>query len=165
MKHLVLIASLLATSTVGGAPKSDKAGDATAAFARLKVLVGEWQSDSKARLSYELVAGGTALVERESMPDMPPMLTVYYVDGERLLLTHYCMAGNQPRMQARRFDAASGEIDFDFLDATNLATSAAGHMHSAKVWLTDNNHFSSEWTYYENGQKKFGEKANYNRVR
>jgi hypothetical protein len=167
MKHLLLIASLVAASTgaVADTPKSDKTSDAAAAFARLKALVGEWESDSKARVSYELVGAGTALVERETMPGMPPMLTVYYVDGERLLLTHYCMAGNQPRMQARRINAAAGEIDFDFLDATNLASPSAGHMHTAKVRLTDDNHFSSEWTYFENGQKKFGELAKFTRVR
>ena len=171
MKHLLLIASLLATSAAGAraeTPKSDKANDAAAAFARLKELVGEWEHASKggkARMSYELAAGGTALIERESMPNMPPMLTVYYVDGDRLLLTHYCMAGNQPRMQARRINAAAGEIDFDFLDATNLPSPAAGHMHSAKIRLADNDHFSSEWTYFENGEKKFGEAANYSRVR
>lgn len=167
MKHILLIASFLVASTgaVADTPKSDKTSDAAAAFARLKALVGEWESDSKAHMSYELVAGGTALVERETMPDMPPMVTVYYVDGNRLLLTHYCMAGNQPRMQARRIDAAAGEIDFDFLDATNLASPNAGHMHTAKMRLTDNNHFSSEWTYFENGQKKFGEFAKYTRVR
>jgi hypothetical protein len=170
MKHLLLIASLVATSAGARAepPKPDKANDAGAAFARLKELVGEWEHESKggkARISYELAAGGSALLERESMPNMPPMLTVYYVDGDRLLLTHYCMAGNQPRMQARRINAAAGEIDFDFLDATNLPSPAAGHMHSAKVRLADNNHFSSEWTYFENGEKKFSEAANYSRVR
>jgi hypothetical protein len=167
MKHLLLIAILVAASNgaVADIPKSDKPSDAAAAFARLKALVGEWQSDSKAHISYELVGAGTALVERDSMPDMPPMLTVYYVDGDRLLLTHYCMAGNQPRMQARRINAAAGEIDFDFLDATNLASPSAGHMHSAKVRLIDNNHFSSEWTYFENGAKKFAEFAKYTRVR
>src|SRR5258706_15050581 len=128
MKHILLIAIFLAafTGAVADTQKSDKSSDAADASARLKALVGEWESDTKARMSYELVGGGTALVEREAMPNMPPMLTVYYVDGDRLLLTHYCMAGNQPRMEARRINAAAGEIDFDFLDATNLASPSAG---------------------------------------
>jgi hypothetical protein len=49
----------------------------------------------KVHVSYELIAGGTSLVEKESGERMPAMLTVYYLDGDRLLLTHYCMAGER----------------------------------------------------------------------
>jgi len=139
-----------------------------AAYARLKTLVGEWEADTqmgKVRVSYQLIAGGTSLVERESGDKMPEMLTVYYLDGDRLLLTHYCMAGNQPRMQARSFNAETGEVDFQFLDATNLANPNAGHMHNAKIRLADNNHFSSEWDFYENGRSKMAESAQYTRVK
>jgi len=92
-------------------------------------------------------------------------LTVYHLDGDRLLLTHYCMAGNQPRMQARSFNPESGELEFQFLDATNLTAAGTGHMHDARFRLIDNNHFSSEWDFYENGQRKFAESAQYTRVR
>ena len=163
-----LIATLVLTASAlhGASSKSERSTDA-AAFARLKTLVGEWEADTrmgKAHVSYELIAGGTALVERETAEKMPAMLTVYHLDGDRLLLTHYCMAGNQPRMQARSFNPESGELEFQFLDATNL-TAGAGHMHDARFRLIDNNHFSSEWDFYENGQRKFAESAQYTRVR
>jgi len=130
--------------------------------------VGEWEAETpmgKAHLKYELIAGGTSLVERESAENMPDMLTVYYLDGDRLLLTHYCMAGNQPRMQARSFNPETGEIDFRFLDATNLADPGAGHMHNVKIRLIDNNHFASAWEFYENGQRAKGETFQYTRVK
>jgi hypothetical protein len=95
---------------------------------------------------------------------MPAMLTVYHLDGDRLLLTHYCMAGNQPRMRAAAFNPESGELEFQFVDATNLAA-GAGHMHNAKLRLVDNNHLATEWQFYENGQRKFTESAQYTRVR
>ena len=163
-----IIASLLlaAAAAHAASSKSDHGSDA-AAFARLKTLVGEWEADTqmgKAHLSYEVIAGGTALVEKETAEKMPAMLTVYHLDGERLLLTHYCMAGNQPRMQVRAFNPASGEVEFQFLDATNLAA-GAGHMHSAKFRLADNNHLATEWEFYENGQPKMTETAQYTRVR
>ena len=164
-----LIATLVLTASAlhGASSKSERSTDA-AAFARLKTLVGEWEADTrmgKAHVSYELIAGGTALVERETAEKMPAMLTVYHLDGDRLLLTHYCMAGNQPRMQARSFNPESGELEFQFLDATNLTAAGAGHMHDARFRLIDNNHFSSEWDFYENGQRKFAEAAQYTRVR
>lgn len=160
--HTLLIANLLLASGAG------YAADGTAAFARLKTLVGEWQADTdmgKAKLSYELIAGGTSLVERESGEKMPAMLTVYHMDGNRLMLEHYCMAGNQPRMEARSFDPETGEVRFQFLDATNLANRDAGHMHNATIRVADNEHLTANWEFYEGGQRKSTESFQYTRVR
>jgi hypothetical protein len=170
MKQLLVIATaLLASAAIKAAsPKDETSIDSTAAYSRLKSLVGEWEADTqmgKSHLSFELIAGGTALVERESGEKMPAMMTVYHLDGSRLLLTHYCMAGNQPRMQARAFNPESGELDFRFLDATNLASPNAGHMHNVKFHLADNNHFTAAWEFYENGQPKMTENVEFTRVK
>ena len=164
-----LMATLIAASTALAAAdlKPAQTTDAGAAFARLKTLVGQWEattSSGKVHLSYELVSGDTALLERESSETMPSMVTLYYVDGGRLLLTHYCMVGNQPRMQAKAFNSGTGELDFQFLDATNLATPGAGHMHDAKIRIVDDSHLVSEWQFYENGKPKFSETAQYTRI-
>jgi hypothetical protein len=158
---------LAAGIALATSPKSENA-TGPAAYARLKTLVGQWEADTpmgKAHVTYELIAGGTSLVERESAEKMPDMLTVYYLDGDRLLLTHYCMAGNQPRMQARSFNADTGDVDFRFLDATNLTSPDAGHMHNVKIRILDNNHFASDWEFYENGQRKMAEASQYTRVK
>jgi len=166
-RHYLLITGLaLAAAAVYAGPKTEGSGDA-AAFARLKTLVGEWEANTqmgKAHLSYELIGGRTALVEKETGEKMPAMLTVYHLDGDRLILTHYCMAGNQPRMRARAFDAESGQLEFEFLDATNLQA-GGGHMHSAKIRFVDNDHLKTEWAFHENGAQKFTEGAEYTRVR
>jgi hypothetical protein len=167
--QLFLITTLIASSLALPAadPKSSQSTDAAAGFARLKTLVGQWEADTKSgkvHLSYELVSGDTAVLERESSETMPSMVTVYYVDGGRLLLTHYCMVGNQPRMQVKAFNSDTGDLDFQFLDATNLASPGAGHMHNAKIRIVDNSHFVSEWQFYENGKPKFSENAQFTRV-
>ena len=168
MQPLFTAALLLGSSAgYGSDTTSERPLDAAAAFSRLKSLAGEWESDTQAgkvHISYEVVAGGTALLERESGEKMPVMLTLFHVDGDHLLLTHYCMAGNQPRMQAKRFNPAAGEIEFQFLDATNLPA-GAGHMHNARYRLIDAQHFQSEWQFYENGKLKFSEGPQYTRVR
>ncbi|HEY6970167.1 MAG TPA: hypothetical protein VJA94_13250 [Candidatus Angelobacter sp.] len=165
----LLIAGLLLLSvTLAAAPAANSGNDAAAAFARLKTLAGEWEATTnmgKAHLSYQIISGGNAVVERESNEKTPEMLTVYYLDGDRLLLTHYCMAGNQPRMEAKAFDPQTGELRFQFLDATNLTNSKAGHMHNMTFHFVDNNHVSAEWQFFENGQQKFTESAQYTRVR
>jgi hypothetical protein len=164
----LLIAGLLAFVVHGGNSRVERNTDASTAFARLKTLVGEWESQTesgKTRLTYELTAAGTALVERESGDKMPAMTTVYFLDGDRLLLTHYCMVGNQPRMLARSYKPETGELRFEFLDATNLAKPDAGHMHNASIQFIDDNHISSKWEYFENRKLKFAEASQYTRVR
>ena len=168
IRHLSIV-GLIALATLQGAdPKTQNRTDAAAAFARLKTLVGEWEAtsqDGKARLTYELTGGGTALVERESADNMPSMMTVFHLDGNRLILTHYCMAGNQPRMQAQAFNPDTGEIQFKFLDATNLASPNAGHMHNVQFRLIDKDHVQSAWEFYENGTPKMHEAFQYTRIR
>jgi len=160
-----LLLSLGVTAQTGHAT-SDANADTTAAFARLESLVGEWKTeDGKEALTYELIAGGTAILEREIAESRPTMLTLYHRDGARLLLTHYCMAGNQPRMVARPLDTKTGELAFEFLDATNLASPAAGHMRTAKIRFVDESHIETEWQFHQDGKPTMTERAKYARVR
>ncbi|HYM13180.1 MAG TPA: hypothetical protein VEU62_20735 [Bryobacterales bacterium] len=166
---LIFAALLLAGTGARAADTNPDAGvDAQAAFARLKSLAGEWQADTsmgKARLTYQVIAGGTAVVERETAEQMPEMLTVFHLDGSRLLLTHYCLAGNQPRMEARSFDVKSAELAFRFLDATNLASKDTGHMHNARIRFVDADHVTTSWDFYESGRLKNTETFQYFRVK
>jgi len=163
-RAVLLILSMLAANAMAG----DNRVDAKAAFERIKSLAGEWQGvgdKANEHLSYELIAGGSSVIERDAAEGRPVMLTVYHLDGGRLLLTHYCMAGNQPRMEAREFDAKSGRLHFDFLDATNLASKDAGHMHTATLFLTGADRLSAEWVYYKDSKPSFSEKFEFVRVR
>ena len=168
----LLIAGLLLASAAGvaGNPKSGQP-DAAAAFARLKALVGEWEADTKemgkAHNSYELIANGSVLLERESFAGDKDktMLSAYHLDGNRLILTHYCMAGNQPRLQLQSFYPASGEMEFVFLDGTNLSSPNTGHMHQVKLRVAGSGSLESNWQFFENGKLKFSEPAQYTRVR
>jgi hypothetical protein len=168
-RHMLLISSLLMTLLAIRASHAmqSRSIDSTAAFDRLKTLVGEWHASSnlgKVHVKYELISGGSVLLARESVENMPPMATAYHLDGERLLLTHYCMVGNQPRMQANAFNADSGELKFEFLDATNLKGAGAGHMHNARFRFVDQNRFVAEWDFYENGQRQSTEAFNFSRI-
>ena len=167
-RALILAAVLLLqTCNSWGAP-----ADAQSAFARLQSLAGTWEETakdgSKSRVEYEVIAGNSAVVERFVNDKMGPgnaMVTVYYLDGGRLLLQHYCMVKNQPRMKADAFDAAGNELRFEFLDATGLPNPQAGHMHNATFHFIDADHISQEWQFFENGKQKFAETLQYTRVR
>jgi len=75
-----------------------------------------------------------------------------HMDGGRLLLTHYCEMGNQPRMQASA--SSDGKtITFDFLDATNLTSPEAAHMHRVVFTFIDANHHTEEWRFLDHGKE------------
>lgn len=127
-------------------------------FDRLKSLVGEWEAKAETgnsvRVSYKLISGGSALSEVLAPAGEPEMLTVYNLDGKHLMLTHYCSAGNQPRMRALPSAAGTPELRFAFLDATNLASPAEGHMQKLAIRFEDSDHFIQRWTWRANGQEK-----------
>ena len=171
MKLRVLSIAAIALITTMSWATGPNAADSQAAFARLKSLAGEWEgtvSDgSKSHLRYEIISGGSAVVEHfvnDKMGAANAMVTVFYLNGARLELTHYCMAKNQPHMQAEAFDSSTGELRFGFVNATGLSGPEAGHMHNASFKFIDADHFSADWQFYESGKPKFNENVQFTRV-
>lgn len=133
---------------------------AQATFERLKTLEGSWTATSTKGWSEELqlkvIAAGSAVLETsvEAHPG-ETMATVYHMDGDRLLLTHYCVARNQPRLLATSFEHDGRDVTFAFLDATSLPNRDHGHMDKVVFHFTDESHFSSQWTWFENGREQW----------
>ena len=145
--------------------------DAVAAFERLKALEGTWEAAPangvKATTSFELTAGGTVLIERYSNPALPGgghMVSAYHLDGAALILTHYCIAKNQPTLKADRFDAKAGEIQFEFLRGTNMPSENTGHMRRVLYRLADANHFTTSWEFFQDGKKTMTELETFTRL-
>ena len=125
--------------------------DAQKSFDRLKSLSGTWAGEMSGQpgtVTYKLVSGGSAIMEDMSHDGMISMFTL---DGDRLLMTHYCGAGNQPRMVGA-ISPDGKSITFDFLDATNLASPQIGHMQHAVFTFADADHYSEDWTWTKDGQ-------------
>ena len=101
-----------------------------AAFERLKVLVGTWDATEKGHpgfsdaVTYAMTGRGSVLMEHFQAPTtaMGHMLTAYHLEVDRLVLTHFCGAGNQPRMRVKAFDDGGRHIAFEMSDITNLAS-------------------------------------------
>ena len=144
-------------------------GASAEAFAQLKSLVGHWEeqkaSDFKSTLDIELTAGGPALLEKFRMVDQGKpveMITLYYLDGGEIKLTHYCMAGNQPTMRGS-YAPESKTLTFDFESAGNLMSPNDGHMHHAVYKFIDNDHFQTTWTFRKDQKDAFTEDVIYAR--
>jgi hypothetical protein len=122
---------------------------------QMKSLVGTWEGHEGNRpvsVTYTLVSNGTSLMESLNGAHDMNMITMYAPDGDAVVATHYCAAGNQPRMRA----AASGDprpksVDFQFVDATNV-TSDETVMRRLVVTFQDANHFQQAWTARTGGK-------------
>src|SRR5438128_6911900 len=129
-------------------------------------MVGNWEGqskDQKSTLDIELTGGGSAILERshETIEGKPvEMTTVYYLDGDNVKLTHYCMAGNQPTMRGS-YAPETKTITFDLVSISNLKNPGDGHMHHAVYTFIDNDHFKTTWTFQKEQKDAFTEEVTY----
>jgi len=171
--RLMLAVVLVALSTAALAQS-----DAQKSFDKLKTVSGSWdgpvtvdppmrdmtaEKSPKAdkidmiHVSMRITSRGNALVhemQESGTPEDPTKydhpVTMFYLDGDRLYLTHYCDAGNRPRMVAKA--SPDGKtLEFDFVDVTgNLQY---GHMQHAVFTILDANHHTEDWTFLMPGDK------------
>lgn len=128
-------------------------------FDNMKSLAGNWEGKDSmggaVEVSNRVTAGGSAVMSeiKTSMHGKnEDMISMINMDGDRVLLTHYCSAGNQPRMQAA-ISPDGKSITFTFVDATNLASPDAPHMKSVTFNFIDDNHHTEEWHFAVPGKE------------
>jgi len=98
--------------------------DAQKSFDKLKTLAGSWQGSYEGKpmqATLRVTSMGNAIVHemKGEGPDDP--ITMFYMDGDRLLLTHYCDAGNRPRM-AVKLSPDGKTLEFDLLDVGSYSS-------------------------------------------
>lgn len=133
-------------------------------------LEGEWIGthinhdgvEEKVDLVYRAVSGGTAVEERIFADTPKEMVTMYHSDGNNgILMTHYCMLGNQPRL---KLEITNGKaFDFQFLDGAGIDRNKTGHMGGMKMTILDEDTFEQEWAYFEGGEVKDSSKFTFTR--
>src|SRR5204863_8731205 len=134
------------------------AGDKTKseqAFDRLTSLQGEWtgQIDGvNTTLIYTLTANGSALMEQCRPEKGPEMITMFTVDGDHLIATHYCSARNQPRMATAAISDAQKPLAFSLVRVTGLKSPDDFHNTGLTVIQEDNDHLTQEWSYQHKGK-------------
>jgi hypothetical protein len=130
------------------------ASDGQQSFDQLKSLEGKWAGKGSegqvVKVSFRMTAGGSALLSETHGEGPENMITMFHMDGDRLLLTHYCGAGNQPRMKVTTADAKS--ITFEFMDGTNIGP-GDGHMQRVTFTQRDADHHTEEWVFLDHGKE------------
>ncbi len=143
--------------------------EAQKSFTEMKDLAGTWKGqvtvnppmqgmeNTQMEVSLRVTSRGNALVhemKEAGKPDDPTKndhpITMFYLDGDKLTLVHYCDAGNRPRMVART-SPAGNTIEFDFLDISG--STKYGNMQHAVFTVVDANHHIEDWTFLMPGDK------------
>jgi hypothetical protein len=145
---------LLVSAAVVAKASNEKAAGAPV-FEQLKTLVGEWEGKNASgpvKITYTLVSGGTALMERLQPANEAEMITMYSADGDRILVTHYCSEGNQPSMKSQTLKGIANKYSFSLVSVSGLKTPEEGHMVGLVLSLVDKDHLTQEWTYQKKGK-------------
>ena len=107
-REAALVAAAFASNSIAAESKGAKSSPDRAAFEKLKSLAGEWtgQTGQEGKVQevsavYKTTSNGSVVMETLFPGSPHEMVTVYYLDGEHLVLVHYCAAGNQPRMKLK----------------------------------------------------------------
>ena len=163
LRFAAFVVLMSLSTTMVFAQSTPQKSDAQKSFDQLKTLAGSWEGvlkttptspdvDGKhAQATLRVTSMGNALMHEmkmEGRPDDP--ITMLYMDNDHLTLTHYCDAGNRPRMVAKA--SPDGKtVEFDFVDIAG--STKYGHMHHAVFTVIDENHHTEDWTFMVEGKQ------------
>jgi hypothetical protein len=167
LRSLLCIALLFSFASLAAAQTSSTP-DAQKSFDNLKTLAGTWkgaltvtppQPDMDMKdlwVSLRVTSRGNAIVHEMKNPAAPDdvnhddPITMFYLDADKLYLTHYCDAGNRPRMVAHT--SPDGKtVEFEFIDLTG--NTQYGHMNHVAFTMIDANHHTEDWIFLMPGDK------------
>src|SRR2546429_8879798 len=125
------------------------------AFDHLASLQGKWQGIAdgvNTTLIYTLTANGSTLMEQCRPEKGHEMITMFTVDGDHLIATHYCSARNQPQMATAAISDAQKPLAFSLVRVTGLKSPDDFHNTGLTVIQEDNDHLTQEWSYQHKGK-------------
>lgn len=152
MKFSALCASLVVMVCLALPAAAGDAADHTA-FERLKSLQGAWDAATPAgdgTITYSVASAGSIVVEHLFPGTDHEMMTIYHMDGENLVATHYCAIGNQPRFKLDSSLATADHLHFAFNGGSNMKP-GDGHIHEGSLRFVDDDHVEAEWAFWKDG--------------
>ena len=152
--RLLLAAATLLAAAVSMGQTSSPAADG---FARLKALEGEWidvdgvfGEKGKVAVTYRVTGAGNTVVETFPVGTPHEMVTVYHLDGGRLVLTHYCTSNTQPKMTSTGLNGRT--LAFTFSGGTNIEAATTSHMHDATIEFVSPDEIKNTWVNWSGGK-------------
>jgi hypothetical protein len=146
------------------------AGDSTPAdvFSKLKMMEGTWDanaaqtagepvveeaSELTSQHEFSVSGAGSVVMEVMGAGSEHEMINMYHMDGDDLVLTHYCAAGNQPTMKLDSEMLAAGTTHFDFTGGTNMEPGDQ-HIHSVTWGWQEDDSVVADWTAWAGGEQQ-----------
>lgn len=164
MKKYIWLFALLALAPLSPAFAGDshetwEPYKGSAEFERLKSLAGEWQGTSKTGeesdplvAEYVVSSGGTIVIERLFAHTPHEMVSIYEEDGGKVVMTHYCMLRNKPKMSLTSAD--NNTMRFDLTTGNDFDASKDRHMHSLIVAFEGDDEIQQQWTCFNEGKNE-----------
>lgn len=161
MLMVTLAAVALGVAVDGGQTSGDQ-------FSQLRSLAGTWVGDldgdgvDEAEVVYRVTSAGNAVHETMFPGTDHEMVNLFHMDGDDLVMTHYCAVGNQPHLRA----VAGGEpnvVHFELVSASNVSGPEQSVMGEAVFTLVDENTLREDWKAFVNGELQHGVTFNMHR--
>jgi len=123
-------------------------------FATMKALDGRWEGTAQDGMEvvHELKVSSNGTAVRELMfPGTPHEMTnMYTLDGNSLVMTHYCAAGNQPHMRAAGID--EGRMVFASDGVSDLKSADEVYMGEMTLVIVDDDHIEQHWKAFHGSE-------------
>ena len=152
---LILAASVSVASISSATAAAASGTDSQRAFERMKSLSGNWTGPkmmgTRLTMNFRVIAAGSAVLATCFQGTPNEMITVYYLNDGKLVQTHYCALGNQPRMKLNTKKSSSDTLVFDFAGGDNIASTKM-NMHGQTLHFVSKNKIENSCTSEENGK-------------
>jgi len=97
-------------------------------------------------------AGKSTIAETVQLLFREQGLEVFHLDGDELRMTHYCAAGNQPRLRLDRANSTPSRLVFVFDGGSNLDPARDMHIHGMTLTFEKNGEVKAAWEGYAGGK-------------
>lgn len=149
---------LVASAACAGGNHSAEPYTGSAAFEKLKTLEGSWigtvtepgeNETHPTQAVYEISSGSTALVEKLNAGTPHEMVSLYNDENGSLVMTHYCLMRNQPKLKVVRADEKTVELEMTEANGVKMTDD---HMHALKITFDGPDEITQEWSGYQEGK-------------
>jgi hypothetical protein len=126
-----------------------------AVFEKLKGLAGTWDANmmtadgEKTKVIYEVSANGTVVQETSFAGSAHEMITMYTLDGDSIVATHYCAGDNQPTLRLNAAKSKADELVFDFVNVRGR--NIKSHINGLTVKFGTDGKVEQSWSTVTDG--------------
>lgn len=123
---------------------------------QVKALAGTWEGrNDKGEVTsthvFSVSSNGNAVREVMFPGSSHEMTNMYHMNGSRLMMTHYCAVGNQPRMMSTG-GSTPGKIVMVFDSVTNNSVETDHCMGNMTLEIVSKDVIRQHWSGWEKGQ-------------